>query len=66
MTLRDLTLRQRDLLVRRCDKQLRYWKERPKSLQPIDSDNWFRTGFNESLKAVLDILLTPKKDAKGK
>lgn len=60
MTLRDLTPRQRNRLLRRCGKQERYWNRRPKTLQPINEGHWFQTGFNEGVKAVLDILLTPK------
>lgn len=64
MTLRDLTPRQRDLLIRRIEKQWNYWCKRPTVLQPINNESWFKKGCNEGIKAVLDILLTPKKDGK--
>lgn len=66
MTLRDLTPRQRYRLLCRGKSRLTYWKMRPPSLGLKDLDDAFCKGYDNGIKATLDILLTPKKDAKGK
>ena len=56
MTLRDLTPRQRDLLVRRAGKQRRYWGRRYEGWKSDPQyEVIFNCAFNEGAKALLEM-----------
>lgn len=62
MTLRDLTPLQRQRLIQRSKSQYTYWNSRPPTLGLKDQKDCFLKGYNSGVKAVLNILLTPKND----
>lgn len=65
MTLHDLTKLQRYRLICRMKSSLTYWRKRPAGLGLKDLEDAFKKGYDNGVKATLDILLTPKNGKKG-